>query len=279
MKDTFVALSADVLRNNSESFLQIARASLDQARQGATADLSERQKEITALVEPVKQTLDRLDAHLHESDKGQATLRGQLMAVNETQALLRLQTQALVNALKSPNQRGRWGELTLRNVLERSGMRQYCDFIEKDYATTEEGRSVIECACCPKTSSHRRKVPSTLSQVGETDTRRGCARSFRQVGARQGVGGKKLLGSFSRSEFVVIFVPARPLFYAAMQNDPACSARPSTNAHPPAGPRRASPHDQVRLAAAAPRTTPRSGLGRAMRRLAIWRNMSPTSRT
>src|SRR5258708_8563121 len=100
MEDAFVALSADVLRNNSESFLQLAKASLDQARQGASADLDARHKEISALVEPVKQTLEKLDVQLRDTGKDQAALRGQLLAVGQTQDQLQKQTQALVNALK-----------------------------------------------------------------------------------------------------------------------------------------------------------------------------------
>jgi DNA recombination protein RmuC len=234
MKDAFAALSADVLRNNSESFLQIARTSLDQARQGASADLSERQKEITALVEPVRQTLDKLDAHLRESDKGNATLRGQLQSVNETQLMLRQQTVALVNALKSPNQRGRWGEITLRNVLERAGMLQYCDFIEKDHATTDEGRRVIpdvrvllpNNACIVIDA----KVPIDAylkwSEADEASPERkeGLLRDHaRQVRDHvRALGAKSYWARFQPApEFVVMFVPAEPLFYAAMQNDPA----------------------------------------------------------
>ena len=230
MKDAFAALSADVLRNNSESFLQIARASLDQTRQGASADLSARQKEIAALVEPVRETLDKLDAHLRESDKGNATLRGQLQAVNETQAMLRQQTQSLVNALKSPNQRGRWGEITLRNVLERAGMLQYCDFIEKDGTTTGEGRRVVpdvrvllpNNACIIIDA----KVPiDAYLRWSEADeaARDGFLRDHsRQVREHvKGLAAKSYWASFQPApEFVVMFVPAEPLFYAAMQNDP-----------------------------------------------------------
>src|SRR5437870_6713034 len=88
LKDAVAALSAEALRQNNQSFLQLARSSID----------------------PVKETLEKLDAHLRDSGKDQASLRGQLVAVSRTQEQLQAQTQALVNALKSPNQRGRWGE-------------------------------------------------------------------------------------------------------------------------------------------------------------------------
>lgn len=89
LKDTFSALSSDALRRNNDSFLQLAKTSLD----------------------PVKDSLDKLGTHLRETDREHSTLKGHLQSVAETQHLLRQQTQALVNALKSPNQRGRWGEV------------------------------------------------------------------------------------------------------------------------------------------------------------------------
>ncbi|HYT76545.1 MAG TPA: DNA recombination protein RmuC [Vicinamibacterales bacterium] len=230
MKDAFAALSADALRSNGESFLQIARASLDQTRQSATADLDARQKEISALVEPVKQTLDKLETQLRDGGKDQATLRGQLVAVSQTQHDLQRQTQALVNALKSPNQRGQWGELTLRNVLERSGMLQHCDFIEKDYVTTDDGRRAVpdvrvllpNDACIVIDA----KVPiDAFLRWSEADepAKEGLLREHtRQVREHmKGLAAKTYWARFQPApEFVVMFVPAEPLFYAAMQNDP-----------------------------------------------------------
>src|SRR5438105_14865149 len=230
MKDAFAALSADVLRSNSESFLQIARSSLDQARQSATADMDARQKEISGLVEPVKQTLDKLEAQLRDGGKDQALLRGQLVAVSQTQHELQRQTQALVNALKSPNQRGQWGELTLRNVLERSGMLQYCDFLEKDYAIGDDGRRVVpdvrvllpNDACIVIDA----KVPidaflrwSEADELAKDALLREHTRQVREH--MKALAAKAYWARFQPApEFVVMFVPAEPLFYAAMQHEP-----------------------------------------------------------
>lgn len=230
LKDAFAALSADVLRANSESFLQLARTSLDHARQGATADLEARQKEIAALVDPVKQTLDKLDAQLRDTGKDHADLRGQLVAVSRTQTDLQKQTQALVNALKSPNQRGRWGEVQLRTVLERSGMLQHCDFIEKDPAASDDGRRIfpdvrvlLPNGACIVIDA---KVPiDAYLKLADADepSRDALLRDHtRQV--REHVRTLSAKSYWSRfqpaPEFVVMFIPAEPLFYAAMQNDP-----------------------------------------------------------
>jgi DNA recombination protein RmuC len=231
MQDAFAALSTDVLRRNSESFLQLAKTSLDRAHDGASADLDARQKKIEALVAPVKATLDKLEAQLHSSGQDQAGLRGQLVEVSRTQHDLQKQTQALVNALKSPNQRGQWGELTLRNVLERSGMLQYCDFLEKDFVTTDDGRRAVpdvrvllpNDACIVIDA----KVPiDAFLRWSEADepAKEGLLRDHtRQVREHmKGLAAKSYWSRFQPApEFVVMFVPAEPLFYSAMQSDPA----------------------------------------------------------
>ena len=209
LKDTFAALSSEALRHNNESFLQLARTSLD----------------------PVKETLGRLGEHLRDSDKSHFALKGELRSVADTQELLRQQTQALVNALKSPNQRGRWGEVQLRTVLERAGMLPYCDFLEKDSTNDENGRRVIPDvrvllpneACLVIDS----KVPidaylrwSDADESTKEPLLRDHARQVREH--VRGLGAKSYWSRFEPSpEFVVMFVPAEPLFNAALQKDPS----------------------------------------------------------
>jgi DNA recombination protein RmuC len=231
LRDAFAALSADALTRNGESFLTLARTALEQTQQGARNDLESRQKEIAALVEPVKHTLDKLEGRLLETDKEHSTLRGHLRSVAETQELLRQQTQSLVNALKSPNQRGRWGEVQLRNVLERAGMLPYCDFIEKDPADDADGRRFIPDVRVrlPNDSSIviDSKVPidAYLRLIEASDD--ASRDTLLQAHARQmrehirGLGAKSYWSRFEPSpELVVMFVPAEPLFTAALQKDP-----------------------------------------------------------
>lgn len=230
LKDAFTALSADVLRGNSEAFLQLAKTSLEQARQGAAADLDSRRQQISALVDPMKQTLDKLDVQLRDAGKDQADLRGQLVAVSRTQADLQKQTQALVSALKSPNQRGRWGEVQLRTVLERSGMLPCCDFIEKGPAVADDGRRLVpdvrvrlpNDACVVIDA----KVPidAYLKLMdAEGPQRDALLRDHaRQVREHvRALAAKSYWSYFQPApEFVVMFIPAEPLFSTAMQDDP-----------------------------------------------------------
>jgi DNA recombination protein RmuC len=208
LKDTFAALSSEALRHNNDSFLKLAATSFT----------------------PVKDSLQKLDEHLRQTDREHSTLKGHLQSVAETQHLLRQQTQALVSALKSPNQRGRWGEVQLRNVLERAGMLHYCDFVEKD-AAVEDGRRLVpdvrillpNGACIVVDS----KVPiDAYLRTGDVDeaAREGLLRDHaRQVREHvRGLAAKSYWAEFQPSpEFVVMFLPAEPLFTAALQHDPA----------------------------------------------------------
>ena len=225
LKDTFSAVSADVLKANSETFLQLAHTELD-AKRGA----------IDRLVEPLKESLTKVDTKLQQVDAGrisaQAQLATQLQALRESHQSLQSETNKLVRALRSPNQRGRWGEIQLRNIIERAGMTEYCgDFTEKDAAEGEDGhRSVPDMtvrlpngACIVIDS----KVPidAYLTSIEETDEarREGLLRNHaKQVRIHiKGLGAKSYWARFTPTpELVVMFVPGEPLFSAALQADP-----------------------------------------------------------
>ena len=148
----------------------------------------------------------------------------------QTQELLRQQTTTLVSALKSPNQRGRWGEVQLRTVLERAGMLPYCDFIEKDSTADGDGRRL--------TPDVRVLLPNDASIVIDskvpidaylhwTEADDAVREPFLRDHARQvrehirGLAGKSYWARFEQSpDFVVMFVPAEPLFNVALQKDP-----------------------------------------------------------
>ncbi|HEY7055255.1 MAG TPA: DNA recombination protein RmuC [Vicinamibacterales bacterium] len=230
LRDSFAALSLEALRQNNESFLQLARTSLEQVQERSKTDLDARQKEITALVQPLNDTLGRLGEHLRESDKERSALTGQMRSVAQTQELLRQQTTTLVSALKSPNQRGRWGEVQLRTVLERAGMLPYCDFIEKDSTADGDGRRLTPDVrvLLPNEASIviDSKVPIDAylhwTEADETVREPLLRDHARQVREHiRGLAGKSYWARFEPSpDFVVMFVPAEPLFNVALQKDP-----------------------------------------------------------
>jgi DNA recombination protein RmuC len=209
LSETFAALSAEALRQNNQSFLTLAGSSF----------------------EPVKSSLEKLGTHLRETEREHSALQGQLKSVSETQELLRLQTQALVNALKSPNQRGRWGEIQLRNIVERAGMAQFCgDFTEKEFVEDESGRRSIPDmtirlpnGSCIVIDS---KVPidAYLNAVDADGARRDALMKdhARQVREHiRGLSSKTYWTKFTPTpELVVMFLPGEPLFSSALQHDP-----------------------------------------------------------
>ncbi|HEV2381197.1 MAG TPA: DNA recombination protein RmuC [Terriglobia bacterium] len=145
LSDSFKAVAGDVLASESRSFLQLAQQRFDTLRAQAEGDLSARQQAIEALVEPLGSSLKTYGEMVHGLEKARAEAYGKLgsqvdslLATNET---LQRETGNLAAALRgSPQVRGRWGELTLRRVVELAGMSRYCDFTEQLTLHREDGR-------------------------------------------------------------------------------------------------------------------------------------------
>jgi DNA recombination protein RmuC len=144
LADTFQALAADALQSSHEGFLTLASERLGALRREGASDLEARQKAIEAVVGPVRESLDKVDQQIRalERERGQAygELTTQVKAMAVTQERLRAETGTLVNALRAPAVRGRWGELQLRRVVEMAGMLENCDFHEQATVTGEDGR-------------------------------------------------------------------------------------------------------------------------------------------
>ncbi|HPF34692.1 DNA recombination protein RmuC [bacterium] len=132
LRDAFKALAADALRENNESFLNLARARLEEQRTEARADLDQRRQAVQSLVEPIGKSLEQLREHVAGVEKERKEAAGglqQLLAsLREDQLALQKQTHNLVNALRKPSVRGQWGEMTLKRIVELAGLSQHCDF-------------------------------------------------------------------------------------------------------------------------------------------------------
>src|SRR5262249_21863113 len=144
LRESFAALSQDALARNNQAFLDLAQTKLGEFQQSAKVDLEGRHKAIADLVQPLKESLARVDGKLQEVEKeragSNAKLDEQLRTLAHTHQSPQVETNKLVRALRSPNQRGRWGEVQLRNVVERSGMVAYCDYAEKESVSTDGRR-------------------------------------------------------------------------------------------------------------------------------------------
>src|ERR1700744_3250899 len=144
LAERFQALSAQALDASTARFLEMAEGRLRAANATAAGELELRRAAVEHLVEPLRETLARVEEQLREADaarnRSHPALAEQVHLARHTSEQLRTQTQALVTALRRPEARGRWGELQLRRVVELAGMSARCDFDEQVTVTTPDGK-------------------------------------------------------------------------------------------------------------------------------------------
>jgi DNA recombination protein RmuC len=143
LRTAFDALAGQSLRANSEIFLRMAREALSHEQTIAQGALRERETAIAQLVAPLKEALERAASQAQTLERERrdafAHLRSQIETLASGQAQLQRETRNLVTALRRPEVRGRWGELTLRRVVELAGMAEHCDFTEQLHVVAQEG--------------------------------------------------------------------------------------------------------------------------------------------
>ncbi len=233
LQNAFKALAADALKSNSSSFLQIAQETLKRFQSEAKGDLDARQKAVADLVTPVRESLTKVDAQIQQMEiaRGEAygDLKAQVQSLIVTQSELRSETGNLVRALRTPNVRGRWGEIQLRRVVEIAGMLPYCDFAEQETVTSESGRLRPDLVVKLPGGKHvvvdaKTPLQAFLDafETTDEDARRAClANHARQVRDHiNTLSGKKYWEQFeSTPEFVVMFLPGETFFSAALEQD------------------------------------------------------------
>jgi DNA recombination protein RmuC len=237
--DAFKVISADALAKNNQSFLELARSTLEAqqaaALTAAKTDLDKRQLAIGELVAPVKTSLEKFELQIQGIEKSRidayATLTEQVRAMADAQGALRLETGNLVKALRAPQTRGRWGELQLKRVVEMAGMLDHCDFYEQESTTTEEGRlrpDMVVKLPGGKNIVVDAKAPlaaylEALEATDEDEKKRKLADHARQVRDHlRKLGQKSYWEQFQPSpDFVVLFLPGEMFYSAALEADPS----------------------------------------------------------
>ena len=234
LRQAFQALAADALKSNNQSFLQLAKTSLERFQSEARGDLDAKQKAVETLVAPIKESLARVDAQIQQMENQRSEAYGaitqQVESLITSQRDLQSETGNLVKALRTPSVRGRWGEIQLKRVVEMAGMMAYCDFDEQKTIRTEDGRLRPDLVVKLPGGKHvvvDAKTPlqsylEALEASDENARRTLLAGHTRQVHDHMTkLASKSYWEQFdSTPEFVVMFLPGETFFSAALEQDP-----------------------------------------------------------
>jgi len=235
LADTFKALSAEALQSNNQTFLDLAKATLERTQETARGDLDLRQRAIADLVRPVRESLAKVDTRIQELETARAGayagLSEQVRSLLEAQGQLRSETGRLATALRSPSVRGRWGEIQLKRVVELAGMLEHCDFYSQPVTATEDGRlrpDLLVRLPGGKNIVVDAKTPLEAYLAASESTSDETRRTLLQDHARQvrahiaTLARKQYWEQFDPApEFVVLFLPGESFFSAALEADPS----------------------------------------------------------
>jgi DNA recombination protein RmuC len=235
LAERFQALSAQALDRSTKTFLEIAEGRLSAVNARAAGDLDSRRTAVEQMVQPLRDTLARVESQLRETEAARqsshAALSEQVAIARQSSDQLRTQTQALVTALRRPEARGRWGEMQLRRVVELAGMSNKCDFDEQVSVPSADGPlrpdMVIRLAggknivVDSKVSLAAYLEAAEASDDGVREARIGAhARHLREHVDR--LAAKAYWTALSPSpEFVVLFIPGEAFLAPALEYDPA----------------------------------------------------------
>lgn len=233
-ENTFKALSSEALQNNNRSFLDLAKATFEKMQEGAKGDLSQKEKSISEMVTPIKQTLEKFDEKVNALEKARegaySGLNEQVKSLLVTQTKLESETANLVKALRAPNVRGQWGEMQLKRTVELAGMINQVDFVEQESVTTEDGRQrpdmIINLPNGKKIIVDAKAPLAAYLEALEAKQPheqilklKDHARQIKEH--LQKLGAKSYWKQFEPTpEFVVLFLPGEMFFSAALEQDP-----------------------------------------------------------
>ena len=240
LKQAFQALAGEALKVNNDLFLQIATQTLERFQVKAGADLEQRRHSVEELVKPLAESLTAYNQQLRaieqERQGAYARLNQQVESLGAAQANLIGETGKLVKALRLPQVRGRWGEMTLRRVVELAGMSPHCDFDEQPHLPGGVGSHGGESRLRPdlivylpggKLLVIDAKAPlqsylDALEAATDEERQRHLQSHARQIRTHmQQLAGKSYWDQFPQTpEFVVLFLPGETFFSAALEQDP-----------------------------------------------------------
>jgi DNA recombination protein RmuC len=234
LADTFSQLSNAALNQNNEQFLKLAEENLKRYQGEAKADLQTREHAIEQLIKPINDALNKTSQHINDIEKERQQAYGQINStikyMHEGQKDLKQETQNLVQALRRPEVRGQWGEMTLRRLAELSGMVAHCDFYEQTSQDTDSGRirpdmivrlpenrEIIVDAKTPL-DAYLSSIQAKDDVIKSKELRR-HASAIRQ--RAKALAAKNYWAEYTQSpEFVIMFIPGEHFLSAALELDP-----------------------------------------------------------
>ena len=236
--ESFKALSADALRSNNQSFLELARETFGKLHQQSADELGKRQQAIDSMVKPLKESLEKVDAKIGEIEKARAGAYGQLSeqlkSLGTAQVSLQAEAAKLTTALRSTTTAGTWGELQLRRVVEMSGMSSYCDFTEQQSAggfrpdlivRLPGGQQIVIDAKAPN-DAYREAVNASDDNVRSAKLAEHATKVRSHIDA---LGAKNYWEQFQPApKFVVLFLPGDHFLTAALTADSSLMDRALT---------------------------------------------------
>jgi len=229
LREAFKALSAEALKQTAPEFLRLAEQSFGKFQETAKGDLAQRQEAIKTLVEPLKQQLETYQKRLQQSENAQSSTLGevkkQLDLLSVQSQSLAAETQQFRMVLKSNQARGRWGEETLRRVVEAAGMSAHCDFTEQMQSGDNRPDLIVRLPG-DRVIIVDAKVPDLdfLGALAAADeTKRAellVAHATKLKASIKGLADRDYPRQFPNAlDYVVLFVPAESLFSAALEGD------------------------------------------------------------
>jgi DNA recombination protein RmuC len=230
----FGQLAGEQLQSHTETFLKLARESLGSQHEKAKNELAAREQAVERLVQPIREALSKTEAQIHELEKlrreAHGSITAQLQAVAASQQALSSETRNLVTALRRPEVRGQWGEITLRRLVELAGMVEHCDFVSQSHQTTAEG--AIRPDMIVNMPDGRQLVVDVKTPLDayldaaqaedEANRRAALSRHAARVSDRvRELAAKAYWAQFERSpEFVILFIPGDQFLSAALAQRP-----------------------------------------------------------
>ncbi len=235
LANEFSALSSAALKQNNEAFLKLAEQNLKQFQTRASGELEKKEKAIEHLISPIREALDKTEKQIQGMEKERkeawGSLHKHLESMAESQSRLQSETRNLVQALRRPEVRGQWGELTLKRLAELAGMVEHCDFYEQESVRTEgghqrpdmivrmpDGREIIVDVKTPL-DAYLSAIEAASDEQRDLELQRHSRNVRNRVNE---LASKAYWSQFKNSpDFVVLFIPGDQFLSAALDVDHA----------------------------------------------------------